>query len=84
MCNCCKKLETEDSSDFKFYGDRKHKIKNLAIGQIYDSIDTSIQIEYETNAPYMIAFTTIFGLDIESKHVKIKYCPFCGRKLTES
>lgn len=78
-CKYCSYIHTVPyDTEEKEKGIRKYKVSN---GN-YSSTEMELGINVDTHKGYMIAEGKVFNYEITSKKIKIKYCPWCGRKLS--
>jgi len=77
----CKFCTWNENEQDKFFGETS---KKFTMGFSEGTIGNSIYInpnDYDTEEqPFMQAVGNFFDFSIDSKKIKIKYCPFCGRK----
>ena len=80
-CKYCTDIDEDDDDiypDILYHGTHTITVNSK---HLEPAKDISVEIEFDANRKYMLASTWLFGTHIFSNEVKVKYCPFCGRKL---
>ena len=82
-CKYCKPVDDEICDvDFLYHGEIIRKVPKTEKG-LHAEISTYLYFDAWNNPPILKANTDLFGVNLYSKDIPIKYCPFCGRKLEE-
>ena len=77
-CKHCKEHIDFEPTDHMFHGTNTYSLKGK---EIDGCKDISVELYMDAKNRFLKATTNVFGMDVWSKDIKIKYCPFCGRKL---